>query len=172
MSDHQNECDAIIEGIKASQEEKQTYFKEVLEGKHPGKKLYQQRIVIEFAEVIDYDKSKLVYEETAADEKANSTYLRSCSTKVDKAALQFANELQKHEKFSITSFDMFSREYPSEPDCTEVKISGVDLRTGKCHDINKIPPEVIKALKTICDKAVIAGGEGEQEKAAEATAAV
>ena len=46
----------LFAAIKSSQEAKNAYFKEVLQGKHPGKKLYEQRIVIEFAEVIDYDK--------------------------------------------------------------------------------------------------------------------
>lgn len=68
MTDAKNEtfkkdCETLINEIKASQAEKKGYFKEVLEGKHEGKKLYQQRIVIGLAEVIDYDKSKLVWQQ-------------------------------------------------------------------------------------------------------------
>lgn len=107
--------DSLINEIKTSQAEKRAYFAEVLEGKHPGKKLMQQKFVIRLAEVIDYDKNKLVYEETEEDEKANRQYLQSCITKIDKAALQFANELQKFERFFIEEFNLYSREYKKSP---------------------------------------------------------
>lgn len=42
----------LLEAIKVSQKEKESYFKEVHEGKHPGKKLVEQRIAIEFYEVM------------------------------------------------------------------------------------------------------------------------
>lgn len=169
MSDHQNECQELMEAIKKNQEEKTAYFREVLEGKHPGKKLYQQKFILQFAEVIDYDKTKLVYEESEADEKANQEYLKSCSHHIDKAALLFANEIQKHETFSIEEFSLFGREY--EP-CSLKNVTTVDLKNGKIDNIEGVPSEVVSALEVFCKAAKKTGGEREQEKAAEATAAV
>lgn len=40
----QNDVDSLINEIKTSQDAKGSYFKEVLEGKHPGKKLVQQKL--------------------------------------------------------------------------------------------------------------------------------
>lgn len=105
----QDDVNALLNEIQTSQKQKHQYFKEVLQGKHQGKKLVQQRIVIEFAEVIDYDKAKLVFEETEADEAKNRKYLQDCSVKIDKAALQFANELQKHETFCVEAFKLYFR---------------------------------------------------------------
>lgn len=167
--DFQKDVQTLIDEIKTSQADKKTYFKEVLEGKHPGKKLIQQRLVIQFAEVIDYDKNSLVYEETEADEKANQQYLKSCSTKIDKAALQFANELHKNERFSIESFNLYFREYESQTE-PKVKIQGLDLSTGKIDELSDVPPEVLEALKDTLDKIVVTG-EKREEKGTEAEAA-
>jgi len=161
-TDFQADVDSLLNKIQASQKEKHTYFKEVLEGKHEGKKLVQQRLVIEFAEVIDYDKTKLVYEETAEDEAANKKYLQDCSVKIDKAALQFANELQKHETFCIEQFNLFFREY--QPNITpNIAIKAIDMSTGKVQNINDIPPEVAKALSKTLGKIVVSGEKGEEK---------
>lgn len=162
----QNDVDSLIDEIKTSQAAKNTYFKEVLEGKHPGKKLMQQRIVIQFAEVIDYDKNKLVYEETEKDKKANRQYLQSCFTKIDKAALQFANELQKFERFSIEEFHLYSREHEGSP-LPNVKVKTIDLTDGNTKELSEVPPEVLKAVKNIIEKAIVTEEKGE-EKGAEA----
>lgn len=171
MTDAKNEtfkkdCETLINEIKASQAEKKGYFKEVLEGKHEGKKLYQQRIVIGLAEVIDYDKSKLVYEETEADENANRKYLKDCSIRLDKAALQFANELQKIERFSIEEFDLFGRCYPTSIEkegSPKVEIKCVDLSKGTSENISDVPPEVLAALKRTLDKVIVRGEKGEEK---------
>lgn len=163
------DVDCLIKEIKTSQNEKHAYFAEVLEGKHPGKKLLQRKMVIQFAEVIDYDKSKLVYEETEEDEKANRQYLQNCSTNIDKAALLFANELQKHDRFCIEEFNCFSREYASLPQ-PNVKIKTIDLTDGNEKKLSEVPPEILKAVKNVLDKAIVAEEKGE-EKRAEAEAA-
>ena len=155
----QNDVDSLIDEIKTSQDAKNMYFKEVLEGKHPGKKLMQQRIVIQFAEVIDYDKNKLVYEETEDDKKANRQYLQSCITKIDKAALQFANELQKFERFSIEEFHLYSRECEGSPR-PNLKIKTIDLTDGNPKELSEVPPEVLKAVKVI-NKAIVTEEKGE-----------
>lgn len=113
----------------------------------------QQRIVIEFAEVIDYDKTKLVYEETEADEDANRKYLRSCQTKIDKAALLFARKIQNFEKFCIEQFNLYSREY-ERSSSPSIDIKTVDLSTGKESNIQNLPPEVVSALKRTLNKLV------------------
>ena len=156
----QNDVDSLINEIKTSQDAKGSYFKEVLEGKHPGKKLVQQRIVIQFAEVIDYDKSKLVYEETEEDAKANRQYLQSCSTKIDKAALQFANEIQKHERFSIEEFHLYSGDYASSQ-LPNVKVKAIDLTDGNAKKLSEVPPEVLKAVKEVINKAIVTEEKGE-----------
>ena len=156
----QNDVDSLINEIKTSQDAKGSYFKEVLEGKHPGKKLVQQRIVIQFAEVIDYDKSKLVYEETEEDKKANRQYLQSCITKIDKAALQFANELQKFERFSIEEFHLYNRECEGSPQ-PNVKIKTIDLTDGNAKKLSEVPPEVLKAVKEVINKAIVTEEKGE-----------
>jgi len=155
--------------IEASQSEKHNYFKEVLEGKHPGKKLVEKRIVIEFAEVIDYDKSKLVYEETEADKKANQDYLKSCSVNIDKAALLFANELQKHETFTITEFSLFFRD-TEKPAIDDVKIQAVDLSKGEIQNLDELPPELLKKIVKRLNKIVLE--ENGEEKGTEAKATV
>lgn len=161
----QNDVDSLIDEIKTSQAAKKTYFAEVLEGKHPGKKLMQQKIIIRLAEVIDYDKNKLIYEETEEDKKANNQYLRSCITKIDKAALQFANELQKFEKFSIEEFNLFSREYKGSP-LLNVKVKAIDLTDGNPKKLSEVPPEVLKAVKNVLEKAIVTEEKG-AEKGAE-----
>lgn len=143
----------MITDIKTSQEEKKQYFRDVLDGKVEGKKLMQQRIVIEFAEVIDYDKTKLAYEETEADEDANRKYLQSCITKMDKAALLFAREIQNFERFCVEEFCLYSREHErnSSP---SIDIKTIDLSTGKESNIKNLPPEAISALKRTLNKLV------------------
>lgn len=147
------ECKKLITDIKTSQKEKKQYFRDVLDGKVEGKKLMQQRIVIEFAEVIDYDKTKLVYEETEADEDANRKYLRSCITKMDKAALLFTREIQNFERFCVEEFRLYSREHErnSSP---SIDIKTIDLSTGKESNIKNLPPEAISALKRTLNKLV------------------
>lgn len=162
----QDDVDNLIDKIKASQKEKHPYFKEVLQGKHEGKKLVQQRIVIEFAEVIDYDKTKLIFEETESDEIANRKYLESCSVKIDKAALQFANELQKHETFCIEAFNVAFRvaEISSTP---EIKVQAMDLNTGKVQNLNEVPKGIRKqmmaALAGCVEELEEMEGEGEEK---------
>lgn len=161
----QDDVNALLNEIQTSQKQKHQYFKEVLQGKHQGKKLVQQRIVIEFAEVIDYDKAKLVFEETEADEAKNRKYLQDCSVKIDKAALQFANELQKHETFCVEAFNLYFRvaETASTP---ELKVQAMDLTTGKVQKLSDVPPEVLKTLKNTLEKVIVTEWEGE-EKATE-----
>lgn len=144
----------LIEKIHSSQQEKNKYFAEVLAGKHKGKKLIQQKFVLEFAEVIDYDKNQLVYEETSADKEKNNEYLKQCSTSIEKAALLFANEIQKHDKFSIEFFGLFFRDYEKD------KSPSVEI-----DKTTKIPPEVLKAARNAIDS--IIGGEKGTEKEAE-----
>lgn len=161
----------LFAAIKSSQEAKNAYFKEVLQGKHPGKKLYEQRIVIEFAEVIDYDKSKLVYEDTEADEKANTEYLKSCSQNIGEQALKFAKELQENERFSITTFNLFSREYCAEVKVApEIKVQAMDLSTGKVKELSTIPNEVKKKVLAALAGSIGELGEDEGEKKKEAEA--
>ena len=40
----QNDVDSLINEIKTSQDAKGSYFKEVLEGKHPGKNLFSKEL--------------------------------------------------------------------------------------------------------------------------------
>lgn len=166
---YQTDVDNLINKIKASQKEKHQYFKEVLQGKHQGKKLVQRRIILELAEVIDYDKTKLVFEETEADEIANRKYFKSCSTKIDKAALQFANELQKHETFCIDNFNMAFR-VPEISDVPEIKVQAMDLTTGKVQSLNEVPKGIRKQMMAALAGCVseLEKGEGEgEEKATE-----
>lgn len=162
-TDFQSDVDAWIEEIKTSQAKKHQYFKEVLQGKHPGKKLVQQRIEIEFAEVIDYDKTQLVFEETEEDTAKNRKYFENCSVKVDKAALQFANELQKHEKFCIEAFNLAFRvaEISSKP---EIKIQAMDLKTGKIQNLNEVPKGIRKQMAAALAGCVSELGEGEEKE--------
>lgn len=156
----QKDVDSLIKEIKTSQNEKHAYFAEVLEGKHPGKKLLLRKMVIQFAEVIDYDKSKLVYEETEEDEKANRQYLQNCSTNIDKAALLFANELQKFERFSIEKFHLYSREYEGSPR-PNIKIKTIDLTDCNTKELSEVPPEILKAVKNTIEKAIVTEEKGE-----------
>lgn len=160
----QNDVDSLIKEIKTSQVAKETYFKEVLEGKHPGKKLMQQKFVIQLAEVIDYDKNKLIYKETEEDKKANRLYLQSRITKIDKAALQFANELQKQERFSIEEVHLFSREHEVSP-LPNVKVKTIDLTDGNPKKLSEVPPEVLKAVRNILEKAIVTEEKGEEKGA-------
>lgn len=167
----QDEVNALINEIQASQKEKHQYFKEVLQGKHQDKKLVQQKIVIEFAEVIDYDKSKLVFEETDEDEAANREYLKNCSVKIDKAALQFANELQKHETFCVEQFNLYFRvaEISNVP---EIKVQAMDLKTGKIQSLNEVPKGIRKQMMAALSGCISELGEGEEkEEGTEAEAA-
>lgn len=134
------------------EEHNEKYYRDVLDGKVQGKKLMQQRIVIEFAEVIDYDKTKLVFEETEKDEKANSEYLKSCQTKIEKAALLFAKEIQNFERFCIETFNLYSREYQKHSPSIEIKT--LDMATGKSSVLSELPPEVASALKNALNKLV------------------
>ena len=155
----QKDVNTLLEEIKTSQQAKETYFTEVLAGKHPGKKLVEQKIVIEFAEVIDYDKSKLVYEETKEDKKANEQYLKNCSIKIDKAALQFANKLQKNERFTIEEFGLFFRGVKTSRE-PNIEIKGLDMSTGKVKELNDIPPEILKVASESLGKMVKDAGIG------------
>lgn len=158
---YHRDCDKLLSDIKTSQKEKNQYFKDVLNGKVQGKKLMQQRIVIEFAEVIDYDKTKLVFEETEKDEKANSEYLKSCQTKIEKAALLFAKEIQNFERFCIEQFNLYSREYQKHSPSIEIKT--LNMATGESSDLSELPPEVASALKNALNKLVREENKGEKD---------
>lgn len=161
----------LLSRIRSSQETKETYFKEVLQGKHPGKKLIEQKICIQYAEVIDYDKAKLVCEETDADEKANTEYLKSCTIDNGVKALGWAKELQEMENISVTAFNYsFRRLYCGENETPEVKIQAVDLSTGKVENLNDVPMEVKKKLMAALAGSIGELGEDEGEKKKEAEA--
>lgn len=160
----QDDCESLMNEIHTSQKEKLRYFKEVLAGKHPGKKLVQHRLILEFAEVIDHDKTQLVYEETEADEDKNRKYFEACSVKIDKAALQFANEIQKHEAFSIEAFNVALRVPEVSDNKPEVKIQAMDLKTGKIQNLNEVPKGIRKQMAAALAGCVSELGEGEEKE--------
>ena len=92
--------------------------------------------------------------------------MNDCSIRLDKAALQFANELQKNERFSIEEFDLFGRCYPTSIEkegSPKVEIKCVDLSKGTSENISDVPPEVLAALKRTLDKVIVRGEKGKEK---------
>lgn len=92
--------------------------------------------------------------------------MKDCSIRLDKAALQFANELQKNERFSIEEFDLFGRCYSTSIEkegSPKVEIKCVDLSKGTSENISDVPPEVLAALKRTLDKVIVRGEKWEEK---------
>ena len=71
--------ETLGKAIQASMKEKKELFlKEIKE--NPNKRLYSQKIIIEFAELIEVDKNSLRYEENEEDYKFNNDLMKSKST--------------------------------------------------------------------------------------------
>lgn len=152
--ENQKMCDELLESIKKSQADKKKYFLEVANGKHQGKKLVEHRIVIELAEVIDYDKSKLVFEENNEDEKKNNDYIKSCSEGVDLPALKLCNEIQQNEKFDVQVFNIAFRDFEFHHKKINLELKKLDVNTGNIVDLGEIPPEIAEAIGNVVANAI------------------
>ena len=71
----------LSEEIRKSQVEKQAKFRETLKN-NPDKRLYSQRIIIQWGEIIDVKKDELRFEENDEDRAYNRELLKSRSTDI------------------------------------------------------------------------------------------
>lgn len=131
--------EALGKAIQASMKEKKELFlKEIKE--NPNKRLYSQRIIIEFAELIEVDKNSLRYEENEEDYKFNNDLMRSKSTDFSLEAFKFVAQLQNSKNVSVEELMYSGRPYQKKAN----KAPNIDV---KIIAPNNIPPAVKEALK-------------------------
>ena len=147
---YQKDAEMLREEILSTCDKRKTYFQEIADGKHSGKKIFEHKFEITFAEIVDYDKNKLVYEATEEDKKTNIQYLKKCcSSKTDKDFFQFVSEIQKNERFFIEELCSRSREIKNQKSNNDVAIKAVNMATGEIKDIFDAPPEIINSVQEI-----------------------
>lgn len=141
--------ETLGKAIQASMKEKKELFlKEIKE--NPNKRLYSQRIIIEFAELIEVDKNSLRYEENEEDYKFNNDLMKSKSTDFSLEVFKFVSQLQNTKNVSVEELIYSGRPYQKRAN----KAPNIDV---KVIAPNNIPPAVKEALKnfvtqnTSCD---------------------
>lgn len=141
--------ETLGKAIQASMKEKKELFlKEIKE--NLNKRLYSQKIVIEFAELIEVDKNSLRYEENKEDYKFNNDLMKSKSTDFSLEVFKFVAQLQNTKNASVEELIYSGRPYQKRAN----KAPNIDV---KVITPNNIPPAVKEALKnfvtqnTSCD---------------------
>lgn len=141
--------ETLGKAIQASMKEKKELFlKEIKE--NPNKRLYSQKIIIEFAELIEVDKNSLRYEENEEDYKFNNDLMKSKSTDFSLEVFKFVSQLQNTKNVSVEELIYSGRPYQKRAN----KAPNIDV---KVIAPNNIPPAVKEALKnfvtqnTSCD---------------------
>lgn len=141
--------ETLGKAIQASMKEKKELFlKEIKE--NLNKRLYSQKIVIEFAELIEVDKNSLRYEENKEDYKFNNDLMKSKSTDFSLEVFKFVAQLQNTKNVSVEELIYSGRPYQKRAN----KAPNIDV---KVITPNNIPPAVKEALKnfvtqnTSCD---------------------
>lgn len=130
----------LSEEIRKSQVEKQAKFRETLKN-NPDKRLYSQRIIIQWGEIIDVKKDELRFEENDEDRAYNRELLKSRSTDIGLEALKFAKSINDLETFSLEEFRYEGKPYGNSPNkpCCGVHAIG----------LNEVPEDVKKALVNV-----------------------
>lgn len=132
--------ETLEKAIQASMKEKKELFlKEIKE--NPNKRLYSQRIMIDFVEVIEVDKNSLRYEENEEDYKFNNDLMKSKSTDFSLEIFKFVAQLQNSKNVSLKELMYSGRPYQKKAN----KAPNIDV---KVIAPNNIPPAVKEALKS------------------------
>lgn len=132
--------ETLGKAIQASMKEKKELFlKEIKE--NPNKRLYSQKIIIEFAELIEVDKNSLRYEENEEDYKFNNDLMKSKSTDFSLEVFKFISQLQNTKNVSVEELIYSGRPYQKRAN----KAPNIDV---KVIAPNNIPPAVKEALKS------------------------
>lgn len=134
-----NETDEVMASIQKAQLEKKEQFEELIKN-NPNKRLYQQRVIIQWAEVIDIDKNSLRYVDNDEDKKYNQELMKKASTDCGLELMKFAKSIQDNEKFSIEEFQYSGREYSCEGR-KDINVHAINL--------NEAPQEIQDALRKI-----------------------
>lgn len=148
----------LSEELSKSQQEKGKEFKEILKN-NPDKRLYRQRLIIQWGEIIDVKKEELRYEENAEDVKYNKELLMSRSKSIGLEALKFAKQIHDIETFSLEEFRYEgSYSYGAENSCCNVH----------AVDLNNAPQGLKKALANVLG-AIVNSVDDEAEEPEEKT---
>lgn len=132
--------ETLGKAIQASMKEKKELFlKEIKE--NPNKRLYSQKIIIEFAELIEVDKNSLRYEENEEDYKFNNDLMKSKSTDFSLEVFKFVAQLQNSKNVSVEELMYSGRPYQKKVN----KAPNIDV---KVIAPNNIPSAVKEALKS------------------------
>ena len=133
--------ETLGKAIQASMKEKKELFlKEIKE--NPNKRLYSQKIIIEFAELIEVDKNSLRYEENEEDYKFNNDLMKSKSTDFSLEVFKFVAQLQNTKNVSVEELTYSGRPYQKKAN----KAPNIDVNVIAP---NNIPPVVREALKNL-----------------------
>lgn len=133
--------ETLGKAIQASMKEKKELFlKEIKE--NPNKRLYSQKIIIEFAELIEVDKNSLRYEENEEDYKFNNDLMKSKSTDFSLEVFKFVAQLQNTKNVSVEELTYSGRPYQKKAN----KAPNIDVNVIAS---NNIPPVVREALKNL-----------------------
>lgn len=148
----------LSEELSKSQQEKGKEFKEILKN-NPDKRLYRQRLIIQWGEIIDVKKEELRYEENAEDVKYNKELLMSRSKSIGLEALKFAKQIHDIETFSLEEF-----RYEGSYSC------GAENSCCNVHavDLNNAPQGLKKALANVLG-AIVNSVDDEAEEPEEKT---
>lgn len=149
----------LSEEIRKSQVEKQAKFRETLKN-NPDKRLYSQRIIIQWGEIIDVKKDELRFEENDEDRAYNRELLKSRSTDIGLEALKFAKSINDLKTFSLEEFRYEGKPYGNSPNKPCCGVHAIDL--------NKVPEDVKKALVNVLG-ALVDSVDNEAEEPEEKT---
>ena len=133
--------ETLGKAIQASMKEKKELFlKEIKE--NPNKRLYSQKIIIEFVELIEVDKNSLRYEENEEDYKFNNDLMKSKSTDFSLEVFKFVAQLQNTKNVSVEELTYSGIPYQKKAN----KAPNIDVNVIAP---NNIPPVVREALKNL-----------------------
>lgn len=132
----------LSEELSKQMDEKQKMFDEIKKN-NPDKKVVNQKIIIEWEELVDIKKDELRFEENDEDRKYNKNVFMSRSKYVGLEAIKFAKSIQDVEAFAIKEFT-----YAGGPACFEGKFS---IPKGAIC-LNEAPAHVKRAFVNILSK--------------------
>lgn len=122
--------ETLSKAIQASMSEKKQEFLAEM-SKNPNKRLYSSRITLEFAELIEVDKTQLRYEENEDDYKFNNDLMKSKTTDFGFDLLQLATKIQNTKNCSIEQIKYAGRPYQKKCNCgPDIKVEAIGIENA------------------------------------------
>lgn len=136
--------ETFSKAIQASMAQKKQEFLAEM-SKNPNKRLYSSRIIVEFAELIEVDKSLLRYEENDEDYTFNNNIMKGKTTDFTDELLKFASHIQNTKNCSIEQLKYSGRPYQKKcSNAPDIKVEAIGIENAP-----KAIQELYKNLKNL-----------------------